>query len=535
MSNNNYNNNDNEWTTVNYRNNRRRNNRGRRQWNQSRSRNRQPLSYAAALMGTPQQPRKTLLPTPASGLLLTTPPSTDEENQDLLSTIQSLADRMNRMETETSATNRPFTTSAHNQPTTWNTNPHTNQTTAPDTNVLSLLNQITQRLDRMEERMTKQKSTSGPPAHNGGPPTGEGTLSSNPHFHELWRGIFRGVQLKHHLRNWTTLPPSISKQLRVIAEQINPPMPSADTRELLVATMENAGRLLQDAVQDHIHEAIITNHHHLTTLDHSDLPRATAIAEKHLKRRLGKRVQAPQLETWIREETEIMEQPLETQTTTSPPLTHQTDSPSTPTRTGSHTPTRPVTPVAEERGNTSTTTHPTTPHRMETTTETIITPEPPTQAPPTTLPQGQPGTSDRTEPELTQATKRRKIQPRSPGTTVRARSSPPISRNDDDVEEGKDTHPRVDPLRTPRLTLERFLIARQPKPKTNPPPKDEEEIAVDPESEPDQNDMGNNITHNKSTRPGGRGKGDRPISLSQPTGGRVHLTIPNNRPKNQQH
>lgn len=247
---------------------------------------------------------------------------------------------MSRMETETTNTASAQNNPAHR--TTGNTQLHANQTTAPDANVLSLLNQLIQRLDRMEEKMTKQKPNAGPPMYNGGPRNGEVTPSANPHFNELWRGIFRGVQLKHHLRNWATLPPSITKQLRAVAEQIHPPMPSADTQELLIATMENAGRLIQDAIQDHINDAIMTNHHRLTTLDRTYLPRAVEIAEKHLKRHLRKRIQAPQLETWIREETEMTEQSGTAHTIASSSPTRPTETPRTPTPAGSRTPTHPT-------------------------------------------------------------------------------------------------------------------------------------------------------------------------------------------------
>lgn len=49
-------------------------------------------------------------------------------------------------------------------------------------------------------------------------------------------------------------------------------MPSAETKELLTVTMENAGKLIQDAIQDHIYDAIAANHHRLATLDRTGLP-----------------------------------------------------------------------------------------------------------------------------------------------------------------------------------------------------------------------------------------------------------------------
>lgn len=69
--------------------------------------------------------------------------------------------------------------------------------------------------------------------------------------------------------------------------------------------MENTGRLLQDTVYDHITDSIAANHRHMATLDHTDLSRAADLAEKHLRRRLGKKIQTSQLAIWICEETDM--------------------------------------------------------------------------------------------------------------------------------------------------------------------------------------------------------------------------------------
>lgn len=49
--------------------------------------------------------------------------------------------------------------------------------------------------------------------------------SINPDFGQLWRCLFKGVQLKHHRNNWETTPLSICKRLEDMGEFITPPDP----------------------------------------------------------------------------------------------------------------------------------------------------------------------------------------------------------------------------------------------------------------------------------------------------------------------
>lgn len=126
--------------------------------------------------------------------------------------------------------------------------------------------------------------------------------STNPQFTDLWKSIYKGVQLKHHLKNWKETPKSIKNNLEELAEQINPPVPSEATKKMIHDIMMQTGERVKSVVQEHLQEKLLVNQLFLATLDPTDHYKARAIAEKHLKRRLGNRIQEAQLTKYIDEE-----------------------------------------------------------------------------------------------------------------------------------------------------------------------------------------------------------------------------------------
>lgn len=111
--------------------------------------------------------------------------------------------------------------------------------------------------------------------------------SINPDFGQLWRCLFKGVQLKHHRNNWETTPLSICKRLEDMGEFITPPTPNPETSKQLKTIMQNTGNLIRDCVLKHIDNCISQNRNTLSRLNSMDKNKAFDIAHKHLKKRLG--------------------------------------------------------------------------------------------------------------------------------------------------------------------------------------------------------------------------------------------------------
>lgn len=280
---------------------------------------------------------------PISTLPGTGPTQTNNSGEDIKTLLASISDRLVKMENrgtgpakhtaagpKNGASSHPRTS---NQP--------TNAGAPTDDHTRTLLASLMERLDRIEERVTRQTPKPTPtPSTDTGTRNLEANRSTNPQFNELWRNIFRGVQLKHHLRNWQTLPPSIEKNLKDLAGQIHPPMPTPETAEIISTIMEVAGLNIKSTIQDHLNDSIVANHQLRSTLDHTDLPKAAEIATKHLRRRLGKKIQNQQLEEWIQEEITLTNTPAITNPPT-PPTNTDTTPPTLPTNTDKN-PTQPM-------------------------------------------------------------------------------------------------------------------------------------------------------------------------------------------------
>jgi hypothetical protein len=113
--------------------------------------------------------------------------------------------------------------------------------------------------------------------------------STNNDFQEMWRTLFKIVQMQHHLGNWTQLPASIKRNLTNIAEDITPPEPSDNLKEEINTILNRAGDHIQRSVCNHLTDRLERNKVKLQNLNPKDKERAIDVAHKHLSRRIGKK------------------------------------------------------------------------------------------------------------------------------------------------------------------------------------------------------------------------------------------------------
>lgn len=223
---------------------------------------------------------------------------------------------------------------------------------AADSDTNSVLSALLSRLERLEGVLSTSQSPSTATLGRigrGAPAAGPETLvthvsrSNNPHFSDLWKTLYKGVQLRHHIKNWQETPTSITKNLTDLANNINPPNPCEKTKETIKEIMTEAGQLIKRTILNHLEDSLNNNRIHLMSIDHTDITKARAIAEKHLQRRLGKKLSAQQLKTWMDFEVEYTDLGGHDSQPVPPP---PESAPSTPTVTLPPTELTPPTPAA---------------------------------------------------------------------------------------------------------------------------------------------------------------------------------------------
>lgn len=114
--------------------------------------------------------------------------------------------------------------------------------------------------------------------------------SKNPDFQNLFKLLFRSAQLKYHMTNWGTLPPSLQRNLLAFADDITPPDTTDELRKDLQRILTTTGEQLQHRVLQHLNDRIETTDRHLAELDPTDKNRAIDIAQKHLRKGIGRRI-----------------------------------------------------------------------------------------------------------------------------------------------------------------------------------------------------------------------------------------------------
>lgn len=173
----------------------------------------------------------------------------------------------------------------------------------------TILQSVVERLDNMDKRFNALQTqqtphtkitpllnidTRPPTVPTTGPSTSVAPIrSNNPDFGDMWKGLFRSVQLQHHLKNWEKIPTSIENKLKELGEFITPPSPNPETSTSINTIMLNAGELIRQCITAHIDTNIQNNRLHLKELNSTDINKAYLIAEKHLKRRLGSKLTEP--------------------------------------------------------------------------------------------------------------------------------------------------------------------------------------------------------------------------------------------------
>ncbi len=115
-------------------------------------------------------------------------------------------------------------------------------------------------------------------------------LSTNPDFPNMWRALYKIVQIDHHTNNWATLPRTVRRQLYDMADNINPPDPTAELKQNIEDILIRAGGSIQTAIQTHMKTRRAAQVNILKNCDNTDMDRAIARAHKGLSMKLGKHI-----------------------------------------------------------------------------------------------------------------------------------------------------------------------------------------------------------------------------------------------------
>lgn len=169
-------------------------------------------------------------------------------------------------------------------------------TEQPKDDVRQLLEMVTRSLDVFSKRIDKIEQ--GPDRNSDRPRSGQHTeagpttliKSNNDDFASVVRDLYRMVQLQHHQDNWTQLPKSLEERLNKFANDIHPPMGDDELHnKIMEATCDYSSRICE-TVRQHIQKKLSDTETVAATRDSTDLNRAMDIADKHLSRRLGRRL-----------------------------------------------------------------------------------------------------------------------------------------------------------------------------------------------------------------------------------------------------
>jgi len=132
------------------------------------------------------------------------------------------------------------------------------------------------------------------------------TTSLNNDFSAVAKCIYKMVQVRHYQNNWNVLPPSLSHRINRLADDIRPPMTNdaftSDLRTLVSDFGDNIRRL----VARHLDSIYNNTQQEAGLLDPTDVERATAIANKYINARLGRRLQEARRTTLLREAADLV-------------------------------------------------------------------------------------------------------------------------------------------------------------------------------------------------------------------------------------
>jgi len=162
--------------------------------------------------------------------------------------------------------------------------------------VRETLQKVTQALSLLAKRIEKieggpdkvsgrsdsdQAKHTGPPSH---------ATSNNDDFTSVIKDMYRMVQLDHHADNWKELPKSLAERLARFADDIRPPMPDEEFRRRITSITSMCGTRICETVKQHIADKRSQIASVAATKDDTDISRAKEIVDRHLSRRLGRRL-----------------------------------------------------------------------------------------------------------------------------------------------------------------------------------------------------------------------------------------------------
>lgn len=124
-------------------------------------------------------------------------------------------------------------------------------------------------------------------------PIQDRTRSDNPDFRRLVKTLFQHIQLSHHVRNWTSCPKSIQKNIDHLTNLIRPPLATDRLRRELQQAADDFKSSITASIQTHLHSQQDITKRHFTDLHKDDFSLACDIAVQQMHRRLGKRFHTP--------------------------------------------------------------------------------------------------------------------------------------------------------------------------------------------------------------------------------------------------
>jgi len=117
--------------------------------------------------------------------------------------------------------------------------------------------------------------------------------STNPDFALLVQSKFDYARTAHHIHNWNACPPSISRSIDNVVNNIHPPRPNSDVIEGLKDAAHQFKQSLSDVMVNHLQELQGKTKSTIRSLDQRDHLRATELAKQRLQHRFGNRINNP--------------------------------------------------------------------------------------------------------------------------------------------------------------------------------------------------------------------------------------------------
>lgn len=113
--------------------------------------------------------------------------------------------------------------------------------------------------------------------------------SPNPDFPAILKGVHKLASIGHHKGNWINTPPSITKNITRITENIKPPMVDDDFRDRVRLLGEQFSEGLSNLVQEHLNSKQQEVEQELMSLNPSDKKLVIDIVKQQFVRKQGRK------------------------------------------------------------------------------------------------------------------------------------------------------------------------------------------------------------------------------------------------------